>query len=184
MPHAIAVKIGGMKNGSVISASSVPRAGVSVRARIQASKTAKTWFERADWTTAQQAARKRIDFYDKRVQECVHALEDEYAPEELDVAAGIITGEFRVVTGDRVISESAEFFVADANRVFERADTDVAGGHPGQDRPAFRGFATNRLAGRDDGQAAGRRNAERGHRLADDVFTQHRPQRRQPVAAA
>ena len=50
----------------------------------QASKTAKTHFERADWTTAQQAARKRIDFYDKRVQECVHALEDEYAPEDLD----------------------------------------------------------------------------------------------------
>ena len=49
----------------------------------QASKTAKTWFERADWTTAQQAARKRIDFYDKRVQECVQALEDEYAPEDL-----------------------------------------------------------------------------------------------------
>ncbi|MFS2021802.1 isocitrate dehydrogenase kinase/phosphatase AceK regulatory subunit, partial [Massilia sp. CT11-108] len=50
---------------------------------LQASKTAKTSFERADWTTAQQAARKRIDFYDKRVQECVHALEDEYAPEHL-----------------------------------------------------------------------------------------------------
>lgn len=50
----------------------------------QASKQAKTYFERADWTTAQQAARTRIDFYDKRVQECVHALEDEYAPEDLD----------------------------------------------------------------------------------------------------
>lgn len=49
----------------------------------QASKAAKTHFERADWTTAQLAARKRIDFYDKRVQECVHALEDEYAPEDL-----------------------------------------------------------------------------------------------------
>jgi len=50
----------------------------------QASKTAKTYFERANWTTAQQDARKRIDFYDKRVQECVHALEDEYVPEDLD----------------------------------------------------------------------------------------------------
>ena len=50
----------------------------------QASKRAKAYFERADWTTAQQAARTRIDFYDQRVQECVRALEDEYAPEDLD----------------------------------------------------------------------------------------------------
>ncbi|MBW8897895.1 MAG: bifunctional isocitrate dehydrogenase kinase/phosphatase [Massilia sp.] len=49
-----------------------------------ASKMAKRHFERADWATAQQAARERIDFYDRRVQECVQALEDEYAPEDLD----------------------------------------------------------------------------------------------------
>ena len=40
MPQAMAVRIGGMKNGSVISTSSAPRAGVSVRAQIQASSTA------------------------------------------------------------------------------------------------------------------------------------------------
>jgi isocitrate dehydrogenase kinase/phosphatase len=50
----------------------------------QASQAAKTHFEHADWRTAQQAARERIDFYDRRVQECVHALEDEYAPAELN----------------------------------------------------------------------------------------------------
>jgi isocitrate dehydrogenase kinase/phosphatase len=49
----------------------------------QASQAARSHFEDADWTTAQQAARERIDFYDRRVQECVHALEDEYAPDEL-----------------------------------------------------------------------------------------------------
>ena len=49
----------------------------------QASQAARIHFERADWRTAQEAARARIDFYDRRVQECVHALEDEYAPEEL-----------------------------------------------------------------------------------------------------
>lgn len=42
MPQAIAVRIGGMKNGSVTRTSSVPRKGVSVRARIQASRTAST----------------------------------------------------------------------------------------------------------------------------------------------
>ncbi len=40
MPQAMAVRIGGMKNGSVISTSSVPRNGVSVRATIQARNTA------------------------------------------------------------------------------------------------------------------------------------------------
>ncbi|WP_296942686.1 bifunctional isocitrate dehydrogenase kinase/phosphatase [uncultured Massilia sp.] len=49
----------------------------------QASQGARRHFEQADWIAARQAARERIDFYDRRVQECVAALEDEYAPEEL-----------------------------------------------------------------------------------------------------
>jgi isocitrate dehydrogenase kinase/phosphatase len=47
----------------------------------QASQAAKAHFDKADWATAQRAARERIDFYDKRVQECVHGLESQYAPE-------------------------------------------------------------------------------------------------------
>ena len=49
----------------------------------QSSQQAREYFERGDWKVAQQAARERIGFYDKRVQECVHMLEDEYAPEDL-----------------------------------------------------------------------------------------------------
>ncbi|MGZ9044429.1 MAG: bifunctional isocitrate dehydrogenase kinase/phosphatase [Telluria sp.] len=49
----------------------------------QASQDARRYFENGDWAVAQQAARERIDFYDKRVIECVQALEDEYAPAEL-----------------------------------------------------------------------------------------------------
>jgi isocitrate dehydrogenase kinase/phosphatase len=49
----------------------------------QTSQQAKELFERGDWKVAQQAARERIGFYDKRVQECVHMLEDEYVPEDL-----------------------------------------------------------------------------------------------------
>ena len=49
----------------------------------QASQAARRHFEAADWATAQAAARERIDYYDKRVQECVHVLQDEYEPEEL-----------------------------------------------------------------------------------------------------
>ena len=40
MAQAVAVRIGGMKKGSVISTSSTPRPGVSVRATIQASRMA------------------------------------------------------------------------------------------------------------------------------------------------
>jgi isocitrate dehydrogenase kinase/phosphatase len=49
----------------------------------QTSQQAKRHFERGAWVAAQQAARERIDFYDKRVQECVQMLEDEYDAEEL-----------------------------------------------------------------------------------------------------
>src|SRR5690349_7482185 len=49
----------------------------------EASQAARRLFEAGDWATAQQAARERIDFYDKRVQEAADVLEDEYTAEEL-----------------------------------------------------------------------------------------------------
>lgn len=49
----------------------------------QASADAKQHFERAAWPEAQLAARARIDFYDRRVQECVQLLEDDYLAEEM-----------------------------------------------------------------------------------------------------
>jgi isocitrate dehydrogenase kinase/phosphatase len=50
----------------------------------QASQAARHHFETGAWALAQQAARDRIDYYDKRVQEAVTMLEDEYAPSELN----------------------------------------------------------------------------------------------------
>ncbi|RJG08159.1 bifunctional isocitrate dehydrogenase kinase/phosphatase [Noviherbaspirillum cavernae] len=44
----------------------------------EASQDAKRYFEQREWKTAQTRARERIAFYDARVQECVHLLEDEY----------------------------------------------------------------------------------------------------------
>ncbi len=49
----------------------------------EASQDAKRYFETGDWKTAQRAAKERIAFYDKRVQECVQTLEDEYEQEDL-----------------------------------------------------------------------------------------------------
>ncbi|MBC3920173.1 bifunctional isocitrate dehydrogenase kinase/phosphatase [Undibacterium sp. CY18W] len=47
------------------------------------SQRAKQQFETGDWKAAQIAARERIGYYDTRVRECVQALEDEYAEEDL-----------------------------------------------------------------------------------------------------
>ena len=47
------------------------------------SQAARQHFETGNWAVAQQAARARIGFYDKRVQECVQQLEDEYDSAEL-----------------------------------------------------------------------------------------------------
>jgi isocitrate dehydrogenase kinase/phosphatase len=49
----------------------------------QASQAAKRHFEQSDWKTGQREARERIAFYDKRVEECIHILEDEYDPADL-----------------------------------------------------------------------------------------------------
>ncbi len=49
----------------------------------QSSQAARRHFEQRTWTAAQSEARERIAFYDRRVQECVQALEDEYDEDEL-----------------------------------------------------------------------------------------------------
>ena len=49
----------------------------------ESSRTAKIHFEQSNWKAAQIAARERIAFYDKRVQECVQILEDEYEQGDL-----------------------------------------------------------------------------------------------------
>ncbi|MDB5990356.1 MAG: aceK [Herbaspirillum sp.] len=52
----------------------------------EASRAARQHFEQADWLRAQAAARERIAFYDTRVDECVHLLEEEYEPQDLSDA--------------------------------------------------------------------------------------------------
>lgn len=49
----------------------------------QASQAAQRHFEKMNWKEAQAEARERIAFYDRRVQECVQVLEDEYDEAEL-----------------------------------------------------------------------------------------------------
>jgi isocitrate dehydrogenase kinase/phosphatase len=49
----------------------------------QASRAARQHFEQMTWKEAQAQARERIAFYDRRVDECVQLLEDEYEQAEL-----------------------------------------------------------------------------------------------------
>ena len=49
----------------------------------QASQAARQHFERMTWAEAQSQARERIAFYDRRVDECVQLLEDDYEEDEL-----------------------------------------------------------------------------------------------------
>src|SRR3546814_15597488 len=60
----------------------------------------------------------------------------------------------------------------------------MAARHPGQHRTRKRGFAANRLTGGYRRQRPGGRDVEAVHRLADDVFAQHRAERGTAVAAA
>jgi isocitrate dehydrogenase kinase/phosphatase len=49
----------------------------------ETSQAARRHFEQSTWKIAQAEARERIAFYDRRVQECVQTLEDEYAQDDL-----------------------------------------------------------------------------------------------------
>jgi len=49
----------------------------------ETSRQAKRFFELGAWAEAQHAARERIDFYDRRVQECVQQLESDYSQADL-----------------------------------------------------------------------------------------------------
>ena len=85
---------------------------------------------------------------------------------------------------DDVISEAPDRIQIPLRREeLEGADADVARRDPGQYRAGQRRFAPNWLAGCHSGERSGRRNPERRHRLADDIFAQDRPERRSSVAA-
>ena len=60
----------------------------------------------------------------------------------------------------------------------------MALGGSGQHSPGFRAAAMDAVTGGDDRETARRRDVQRVHRFADQVFAQHRSQRRLAVALA
>ena len=94
-------------------------------------------------------------------------------------------GELRVVPRPRVVRQRPRgLLVVVRRRPLHGADADVARGHAREHGALEHRLAIHRLARRHHRQAPGGRNAERVHRLADDVFPQHRPERGAPVTAA
>ena len=87
--------------------------------------------------------------------------------------------------GDDVVGEPPHALgIAARGKILEGADADMARGDAGQHRARQRRLAQHALAGHDRGERPRGRNAQRRHRLADDVFAQHRTERGAAVAAA
>ncbi len=84
----------------------------------------------------------------------------------------------------RVIRERPRRFLVVPRGPLHGADADVARGHAREHRALEHALAIHGLPRRHHGQAPGGRDAERVHRLADDVFPQHGPERGAPIAAA
>ena len=94
-------------------------------------------------------------------------------------------GYLRIVPRDHVIGEPPHAFgVAARREILERSDPDVAGGDAGEDRAGQQRLAHDVLAGHDRGERTRGRNAQHRHRLADDVFAQHRAERGAAIAPA
>ncbi len=94
-------------------------------------------------------------------------------------------GRLRIVPGNNVIGQPPHPFGVTARReILERADANVAGSDPGEHGAGQRCFAHHIFAGHDGGERARGRNAQHRHRLADDVFAQHRTERGSAIAPA
>ena len=90
-----------------------------------------------------------------------------------------------VVTPDGVVGEPPhERRISLRGGELERSDPEMARRDAHEHRTRQHGLARHVVARRHDGQRTGRRYPERGHRRADHVLAQHRPDRRLAVAAA
>ena len=70
-------------------------------------------------------------------------------------------------------------------KILKRPDANVTGSNAGEHRPKERPFLPHdSFAGGNRGERPGRGNPERGHGFADNVFADHRAERRFAIAAA
>ena len=74
--------------------------------------------------------------------------------------------------------------IGDGRGILKRTDADMTCRHAHEHRPGEGLLAEDRFAGRGDGEAPRRGDAEGMHRLTDEHLAEHRPQRRPAVSAA
>ncbi len=100
-------------------------------------------------------------------------LRDGFQQGEVPVRRG---AQFRVVAVDHVVGQQLHARgIAARGEIFERADPDVTRSHSHDDSTRQHAIAHHRHARRNGGQCSRRRQTERVHGLADEVFAQHRP---------
>lgn len=86
---------------------------------------------------------------------------------------------------DREVCESSKTIdVVSRRKELKRSDADVAGCDTRDDGARAWCLAVDDFAGGHDGEASGRRDAERMHGLAHDVLAKGRSERASPVSAA
>ena len=97
----------------------------------------------------------------------------------------LVVLELGIVAADHVVGERPDgLHVAAGGEELEGADANMARRDAGEDGAGQDLLPVHRLSGDGCGERPGRRHPERVHRLADDIFAQHRSQRCPSVAAA
>ena len=94
-------------------------------------------------------------------------------------------GRLRIMSGDHMICEQAKpLEVTAGGKELEGTDPDMARSHARENSAGQRSLARNRFTGHYRCQRTGRRDAQRSHRFAYDIFPQHRSKRSAPISAA
>ena len=107
-----------------------------------------------------------------------------HGPQQLEIRIGRCR-HLGIVPFDHIVGQTPDGRqIAACGEELKRAHPDMTGGDPRQNRTRQWLFAVHSLSRGHRGQRPGRRNTQRVHGLADQVFPQHRTQHGAPIAAA
>jgi hypothetical protein len=116
-----------------------------------------------------------VDEADRQPLRDEPGLRGDHGLEQGEIAA--FAGTIRIVACDHVVGEQAQgLHVAARREELEGADPDMAGGDAGQNGARQQYLPPDGLARQSCSKCTRRRNAERRHGLADDIFAQDRSQ--------